>query len=120
MAAFHLLSHLYLLVMISDSPESSREHLVFPVRSGTGGVEGGVNHVEPRVVRERGRWSPTQAPPPRGGGASWGCASRSHMLACVRACVPGACVWTASPCSGLRLCRDPAPSAFDEETWQLG
>ena len=42
--------------------------------------------MEPWVVRERGRWSPTQAPPPQGG-ASWGCASRSHVLACVRACL---------------------------------
>ena len=50
-----------------------------------------MNHVEPWVVRGCRRWSPTQALPL--GGASWGGASRSHMLACVRAwCVHASCI----------------------------
>ena len=73
-----------LLVMISDSPESSREHSVFPVRSGTGGVEGGVIHVEPSVVRGRRRWSPRRPCP-------WGkrVGAGHQGVTCLRAwCMP--------------------------------
>ena len=60
--------------------------------------------------------------PPLGGSELGRGIKESHacLRACVvRTCVVHACMWTASPCPGLQLFRDPAPSTFDK-TWQLG